>query len=278
MENDKLGSEATTTFDSTDLLLQLKSLQSVPQKKSFISLRNWLSFDLSWLPLLFAFFLSLSIIIPYCIAVALGHVKPIFPSISDDGTTPPESCIFSQFLNLAAFFGFATALTRYKQVKGYNPEVPWNVLKWNKGGFFFGSLAVLGMSIVANFQITNIYIVHIFGASMCFIMGTIFEFIQTWISFKLTPQHSSLPMSRLRLSLSIITLLFMISFALFDVLGEYGGFPQDLRSIFKDVSAMSEWATAFSGMFFFLTFVHEFQTIGVEQCQRSLHLKYDSLV
>ena len=38
------------------------------------------------------------------------------PYISDTGTTPPESCIFAQFLNIGALFIGVVAYIRFKQV------------------------------------------------------------------------------------------------------------------------------------------------------------------
>lgn len=39
----------------------------------------------------------------YIIAVYNEHVEPGFPYISETGSFSPESCIFGQFLNVAAF-------------------------------------------------------------------------------------------------------------------------------------------------------------------------------
>ena len=38
----------------------------------------------------------------YIWSVMLGHVEPDFPYISTAGTTPPESCVFGQCLNIVA--------------------------------------------------------------------------------------------------------------------------------------------------------------------------------
>jgi hypothetical protein len=42
-------------------------------------------------------------VIRYTIAVLNQHVEPGFPYVSDTGSYSPESCIFGQFLNIAAF-------------------------------------------------------------------------------------------------------------------------------------------------------------------------------
>ena len=49
------------------------------------------------------------------VQVSQGHVDSLWPYISDTGTTPPESCIFGQLLNLGAALLTLTFYIRYKQ-------------------------------------------------------------------------------------------------------------------------------------------------------------------
>lgn len=44
-----------------------------------------------------------------------------------------------------------------------------------------GLISSFGLSIVANFQETNVFIVHIIGAFMCFGAGTIYFWIQVGV-------------------------------------------------------------------------------------------------
>ena len=39
-----------------------------------------------------------------------------WPTISNTGSYPPESCVFSQFFNMSAFLGYFVALVYYKFV------------------------------------------------------------------------------------------------------------------------------------------------------------------
>ena len=60
---------------------------------------------LGYLPFCLTLLIGGGIVVCYCIAVSLGHVEAAFPYISDTGTFPPESCIFTLSLNCAAVVG-----------------------------------------------------------------------------------------------------------------------------------------------------------------------------
>ncbi|KAK7080111.1 hypothetical protein SK128_019247 [Halocaridina rubra] len=57
---------------------------------------------LAWLPLVASLILPCTFLITYVWSTLLGHVEPDFPYISSTGAFPPESCFFSQMLNIAA--------------------------------------------------------------------------------------------------------------------------------------------------------------------------------
>ncbi|XP_022082783.1 DNA damage-regulated autophagy modulator protein 2-like [Acanthaster planci] len=244
----------------------------------------WLFVGLGWLPIAVGVSLGLSFIIPYCIAVGLGHVSAGFPYISDTGTEPPESCIFGQLLNISSALAFATIYVRYKQVAEYYQDVPGRVLKCNKAGLVLGSLAALGMSIVANFQETNMIIFHLIGAMMCFGLGVLYGFTMTWISYKLSPQHCTMTMFRFRLALSALALVFLVTTLLFAGLAssQWDGadprkwLPEDGGFGLHVASTASEWAMAVAFLFFFFTFIKEFQKVElaaeVRRCQRLINV------
>ncbi len=203
-------------------------------------------------------------------------------SCSDTGTEPPESCIFGQLLNIAALFAFATIFVRYKQINEYYQDVPGGVLKCNKAAVILGSLAALGMSLVANFQETNVIIVHLIGATMCFALGFVYGFLQSWISYKVTPQHCSIHMCRLRLSLSVIATILFVTTMVFagvaqmqwDGTDSRKWLPEDGGFALHVVSTASEWGMAIAFLIFFFTFIREFQKIEIaaeiKRCNRLL--------
>lgn len=69
---------------------------------------------------------------------------------------------------------------RYRQVKelcntnNFSPVVR----KYNTVTIYVGCASVLGMVIVANFQETNAFVVHIIGAQLCFGGGVIWQLLQ----------------------------------------------------------------------------------------------------
>lgn len=98
----------------------------------------------------------------YMIAIVLGHVEVEFPYISDTGTHTPESCIFSQMLNIVSFLVALTIYVRYKHVEQYYRDSNLtieseSILKLNRRALFVGMASSFGLSIVANFQETNVF-------------------------------------------------------------------------------------------------------------------------
>lgn len=82
---------------------------------------------------------------------------------------------------------------------------------WNQKSLWIGFLSCFGISIVANFQETNVRIVHYIGALFCFGFGTTYFWIQSMISFYILPFHGTLFKARLRILFSIIcTILFFL--------------------------------------------------------------------
>lgn len=68
------------------------------------------------------------------------------------------------------------AYLRYRQVRYIceNHNVDKDTRKLNRRTLWLGILAAFGISIVANFQETNIFSVHLFGAWMAFGLGTVY--------------------------------------------------------------------------------------------------------
>lgn len=64
----------------------------------------------------------------YIIAVMLGHVEAGFPYISDTATYAPESCIFSQFINMFAMLSEYIKKKKKKAQKifYYSQRIDWH--------------------------------------------------------------------------------------------------------------------------------------------------------
>ncbi|XP_017718285.1 PREDICTED: transmembrane protein 150B-like, partial [Rhinopithecus bieti] len=71
-----------------------------------------------------------------------------FPYISICGSFPPQSCIFSQVLNMGAALAAWICIIRYHQLRD------WGVGRWpNQLILWTGLLCALGTSVVGNFQV-----------------------------------------------------------------------------------------------------------------------------
>ena len=122
----------------------------------------------------------------------------------------PESCIFSQFVNLSAFLFIFTIYIRYKQVEQYYRDhlssESAKILRLNYLSFVIGLISCLGLTLVANFQEMNLRAVHLTGAITCFTCGLIYCILQTWVSYLGHPLLNTYFIAKIRLSLT--TLMF----------------------------------------------------------------------
>ncbi|XP_071484234.1 DNA damage-regulated autophagy modulator protein 1-like [Diadema antillarum] len=258
--------------------------------------RPWFLIGLGWVPIVVGILLACSILIPYTIAVGLHHVPAGFPYISDSGTTPPESCLFGQFLNMTAVFGLAGIYIRYKQVELYTGHsYPYSLHRVNKICLVLGTLACLGMSLVANFQETNVIAVHFFGAFILFATGAVYGFLQAWLTYRLCPEHASIIVYQIRLLLSVVIAIFFVisyphhtflpqaqysptahsppnhvplptyyhAFTSYRTLTPYRTLTASDYAI-HIVATVSEWIMAMAFLFYFFTFIRDFQKITLD--------------
>jgi hypothetical protein len=94
--------------------------------------------------------------------------------------------IFSVLLWLSLnfeWFLFAVVIViyvRYRQISEYYRSYALSsaVVKHNKISLWIGYLSCFGLSLVANFQETNVIIVHLTGAFLCFGLGTVYIWLQ----------------------------------------------------------------------------------------------------
>ncbi|ELU15811.1 hypothetical protein CAPTEDRAFT_183312 [Capitella teleta] len=190
--------------------------------------------------------------------------------LSDTGAIPPESCIFAQLLNLTAVVVGATVYVRYRHVRETCMDRP-KILIANKVSLVLGLLAALGVSMVGNFQETNVLVVHLIGAILAFGIGTVYCWLTSALSYKMCPSVSSRLTCHIRVLISSFTsVAFIITFTLDGIAKRYfhgndprkwypsdGGWSEHL------VSTVSEWLMAIAMLMFFLTFVGEFKSIHV---------------
>ncbi|KAJ3601954.1 hypothetical protein NHX12_029715 [Muraenolepis orangiensis] len=249
----------------------------------------WIQQGLSILPVALVTWTSATFIFAYITAVTLRHVDPLLPYISDTGTVAPERCVFGLMLDVSAFLGIATTYVRYKQVQALLGQDEKTLHSLNKLGLVLGSISSSGMCVVANFQKTTLFSMHIVGAVLTFGVGGLYIVAQTLLSFHMQPHVHSKTLFSVRLGIAVWTItsiisMFVSSVVMYsslpgvDVAQKLHWTPGETGYTAHIVSTISEWSLAFSFVSFFYTYIRDFQKIHLraETDLQSHHL-YDSL-
>ncbi|XP_054105298.2 modulator of macroautophagy TMEM150B isoform X1 [Callithrix jacchus] len=168
---------------------------------------------LSLMPAFLAVWAISGVWIVFAIAVANRTVdlSKGFPYISFCGSFPPQSCIFSQVLNVGAALAAWICIVRYHQLRD------WGVGRWpNQLILWTGLLCALGTSVVGNFQERNQRPTHLAGAFLAFVLGNVYFWLQLLLwRLKSLPQPGAAWIGPLRLGLcSFCTILIVASILL----------------------------------------------------------------
>ncbi|XP_070499325.1 DNA damage-regulated autophagy modulator protein 2 [Chironomus tepperi] len=217
---------------------------------------------------------QLTFIITYIASVLQNHVVPDVPYISDSATYSPESCIFGQLINTGCVLLGLTIYIRYRQiihVTDHHESLKELVDKINKRSLYVGLVSCYGISIVANFQETNVRPMHYVGAFSAFGMGTLYFWYQTIISHRLEP-FVSVKRALYRIILSVFCTIFffivaicgIISHILFEGTDPRHWYPSDGGWRYHVASSVSEWIVATIFSFYILSFTDEFKFIQFE--------------
>lgn len=208
----------------------------------------------------------------YLAYVKFKHVTYFLPYISDTGTIPPESCIFGQALNLASFLLIFAMYIKYRQVEEiYLKHHIDDEYRINKITFWIGILACVGISVVANFQETNVFWVHWCGAILAFGGGSVYECLQTLVYIKISPVIGQRKTTMFRIILSVISLVSFLVFAIAASVA-YRDFKgddvtkwtkQDGGYATHQISTNAEWICAGATMIYVLLFQPEFNSISL---------------
>lgn len=164
---------------------------------------------------------------------------------------------------------------RYRQICvlcDYHADLREFTTKLNNRGLWIGFGSCLGISIVANFQETNVRIVHLVGAFLCFGLGTVYFWIQAVISYYLQPYVGSMLKAHVRLFLSVVCTIFFIVVAVTGVISHilFRGedprkwYPSDGGWKYHVASSISEWVVATAFCFYILTFTDEFRSLSID--------------
>jgi len=244
--------------------------------------------NLYWFPLVASLLLPATFLLCYGLARYLGHTTAeTWPYISDTATIPPESCIFSQLVNIGTLFVALTFYIRYKQVGEYcsSYQLPSRLAILNTCSLGVGWGGALGLSLLANFQETEVRIVHLTGLYLCFGLGLAWVWSQVVASFALYPLATSKVLLVGRLVLAIInTVTFLIMLVAGLVADHYHEHdpdpskwsPGDNGWQWHLLSTGSEWLMALSLDLTILSLVPEFRKIGLESPRICLRIDTSS--
>ncbi|CAH8454852.1 DNA damage-regulated autophagy modulator protein 1, variant 4 [Schistosoma haematobium] len=229
---------------------------------------------LQWVALLLALIMSFTVLTTYLISIHRGHVNAELPFISSTGAYPPESCIFGEGLNLAAFislicsfFWYLIALERTKFMGIHQPKCVLNFM------LLLSLVASIGLTLVGNFQQVNVELIHDIGAGMSFFGTTIYIILCALVSKRYLGTHWCIWAFRLLLGImagitsSFFSICHTVSRINFNGTQEesltyrhpgQGGFS------FYLCSTSFEWAAGFIIIMFFITWAYEFRSYALQ--------------
>lgn len=157
------------------------------------------------------------------------NISQVFPYISNCGAEPPQSCVFSQVLNVGAAMVASICILRYYQLQD------WGLRKRpNQAILCSGLLCALGTSVVGNFQHQHQRPTHLTGAFLAFFVGVSYFWLQLLFlrGLKTEPRLGAPWLQPLRLGLCSVGSVLMVAMVVLHVRG--------LRS----AGAGCEWAVA----------------------------------
>lgn len=145
-----------------------------------------------WIPVVGSICVVSAVVSSYAVAVHNNHTVAVIPYISDCANYAPESCIFSQLMNITAAIAAFMYLVRYKLLNAYlssdcsrasnSSSTTKHLTRANTAALVFGLLSAFGISLVGNFQDRTVTILHSIGAILAFAICIVYCCLQTVIS------------------------------------------------------------------------------------------------
>ncbi|XP_036427774.1 transmembrane protein 150A-like [Colossoma macropomum] len=174
------------------------------------------------------------------------------PLISKCGAFPPESCLFSLLCSIGSFMVMLIGLLRYAQVIHRQQNSLLNML-----GLCTGWLCAAGLTVVGNFQVDFVKVLHYVGAGLAFPSSLLFVCAQTVLTYRLAKTQRDFHTVHLRAALSLLALVTLIL-----ILG--GVFFVQESFALQHAAALCEWLFAIVILLFYGSFVFEFRFISTD--------------
>ncbi|XP_014112388.1 PREDICTED: DNA damage-regulated autophagy modulator protein 1 isoform X1 [Pseudopodoces humilis] len=184
----------------------------------------------------------------------------------DTGTKPPESGVFGFMINISALLAAITMYIRYLLIEKQNESSHFVWSSCNMFTLCVGLMGCTGMGIVATFQELAVPSVHDIGALVAFGSGVVYITLQSIISYKSSPRWNTYFVCHIRMAISVISCIAfipMIVFASKISMTKIDWTPGEKDYTYHFMSAICEWTVAFGFIFFFLTFIRDFQRFSL---------------
>ncbi|XP_072034793.1 DNA damage-regulated autophagy modulator protein 1-like [Amphiura filiformis] len=255
------GNKPEQKSNSTD-----KTTSKPAQNDGRIPRRNVHRCSLAWLPICTALLGLLTILVTYTFAVTSEHIFPLLPYISDTGVEYPESSIFSLSLDVVAFLLVSTSYVRYQLIGHFHRKLPsepryQRIGRVNAASLLIGVVAAVGLMVLANFPEDENLMVHLMGAFFCFAFGVAYCFLNTWLSFKTSPELTTRWMCFLRLCLTTSAGIMLGLVIVFGTVLRWDSDECNPQMNYRQTSALFEWLLVMTFDLFFFTFASEFHKV-----------------
>ncbi|XP_069494362.1 modulator of macroautophagy TMEM150B [Ambystoma mexicanum] len=200
----------------------------------------------SLVPISFAIWSTVGLWIVYFMSVSNGsvNISVAFPYISTCGSYPPQSCVFGQVLNVGAILAVWVTFIRFQQVRDLGCHSRLNI-----ASAVLGVLSALGISMVGNFQQSNQLETHLVGAVLAFFVGVAYFWLQTIMTYRVTPRHGGRWLGPYRFLLCTACTVLIVMMGVLH--------SQNLKS----AAAICEWIAAMILFLLFALFAVEFRHI-----------------
>ncbi|KAK9717480.1 Frag1/DRAM/Sfk1 family [Popillia japonica] len=180
-------------------------------------------------------------------------------------TRRPESAIFGQLLNIGSVIMAVSIYVRYLQVKtvATGSKLGSRVRLLNLTCLWLGLLIALGVSIVANFQLSVAFVVHLIGTGFAIGFGVVFQVVQLY------PHMGSKYVNKGRILIAFASCIWLGRCIPSYFSGLNCAGHQDRSIKFEEFSVLidtvAEWMIILLTMAFILTFVYEFKRTTLQE-------------